>query len=641
MAFSEEFIQKVLNTADIVEVIGEFVNLKKAGVNYKGLCPFHNEKTPSFIVSPSKNIFKCFGCGEHGSVVGFLMKHEKLSFTEAIRWLANKYHIPIEEKELSDEEKKELAEKDTLFIINQLANEFYKNNLYSTQLGRNLGYGYFKSRGFTDEIIKKFELGFALDAKRSFTDYALSKGYKIENLAKAGLTIVKDNDYYDRFRNRVIFPIHTLGGRVVGFAGRILGNSQSKNAPKYLNSPETIIYQKRFLLYGLHLAKNQIIKEDKCYLVEGYTDVISMHQAGITNVVASAGTSLTSEQIRIIRRFTRNLTLIFDGDKAGLNAAIRGVDLVLQEDMNVRIVVLPENEDPDSFTKNNYPDVVKSYIDENEQDFIKFKIHLLLSEAEDDPVRRAYALRSIATSLAFMPDELKRSVYITEAAKLLDVQEKTLLAEVNKIILKQKKDAYFKNKRQQELSLRQSPPLPSHILSIDVPHEKEILFFLLNFGSHTFINSAGVQTTIANYIITELQNDQLEFVNLKYRKLFEEYEKLSADVDSINPVIFTNYPDPEISEVAAEILSDDFYLADIWLKPDENKDKQTMSLQEAVKRAIFAYKRKILDLEIDRLQKLLKDEPLSEQQYALIEKIQNLTILRNELTKQTDNRVIF
>ena len=353
---AEQTVQKVLDTADILDVVGEFVNLHKAGANYKGLCPFHNEKTPSFVVSPAKQIFKCFGCGESGTAVSFLMKYENLSFPEAIKWLAKKYNIQIEEKELSPEELAKLKENETIQVLNTFAQKHFSHNLHNTQEGKTIALPYFKSRGFTDETINKFQLGYALNKRDDFLNAAMNKGYQPEMLVKAGLAGAKEgsnifgkNKFYDRFRGRVIFPIHSLSGKIIAFGGRILGND--KNTAKYVNSPETALYNKSKSLYGIYYAKHEIVRQNKCFLVEGYTDVISMHQAGITNVVASSGTSLTEDQIRLIHRFTENITLIFDGDKAGIKAGLRGLDMVLKEDMNVRIVALPDGEDPDSFSK--------------------------------------------------------------------------------------------------------------------------------------------------------------------------------------------------------------------------------------------------------------------------------------------------
>ncbi len=641
MAFSQEFIEKVLNTADIVEVIGEFVHLEKAGSNYKGLCPFHNERTPSFIVSPSKNIFKCFGCGEHGSVVGFLMKHEKFSFNEAIKWLANKYNIPIEEKPLTDEEKKELQEKDALLTVTEMANKFYIENLYQTQEGQNIGYQYFKQRGFTDETIKKFELGYAPNAKKALTEYALSKGYKLEYLLKTGLTIQKDDDIYDRFRGRVIFPIHSISGKVVGFAGRIL--TSGKDVAKYLNSPENPIYQKRYLLYGLFLAKNSIIKEDKCYLVEGYTDVMSLHQAGIQNVVASAGTSLTEEQVRIIRRFTKNLTLVFDGDSAGQKAAFRGIDLALKEDMNVKIVVLPEDEDPDSFAKKNYPDVVKSYLEENEQDFVSFKINALLKDGKDDPVKRAQVLKNIAGSIALIPDEIKRSAFVKQTAKVLQFEEKVIFGEVSKIIYNRNKKEYYKQQAKAKIqSLKQTPSIPTFVSSVDEDFEKKILYYLLNFGdmSFEFVNGdETIKTTIANFIITDLQNDELQFGNMKYGKLLKILEDKLIDNDTfqIDVTELTKHPDPEISDLVANLLADESLPPKSWYT-----DERVEQLVNDIQKLILSYKRRVIFLEINKLKEMLKQNNLSEDlRNEILTNINELNKLKAELTKISDKRVVF
>ncbi len=419
----QETVQKIYDAANIVDVVQDFVSLKRAGVNYKGLCPFHGEKTPSFVVSPAKNIYKCFGCGVGGDPVKFIREHEKISFPEALRYLAKKYNIEIVEKELSNEEKEQRLERESLFVVTDFSKNFFINILNNTDEGRTIGLSYFKERGYNNETVKKFELGWSPEKRDALTQTALQKGHKLKFLEKTGLSIVKkENNYtFDRFAGRVIFPIHALSGKVIGFGGRTL--KSDKKTAKYLNSPESDIYHKSRTLYGIFFAKKSIVKEDKCIMVEGYTDVISLHQTGIENVVASSGTSLTVEQIRLVRRFTKNLTVIYDGDKAGIKASLRGIDLILAEEMNVKVVLLPDGEDPDSYSKKLNFDEFADYIKENEKDFIKFKTELLLSEAKNDPVKRAELTRDVVKTIAVIPDSILRAEYIKECSLLLDTRE--------------------------------------------------------------------------------------------------------------------------------------------------------------------------------------------------------------------------
>ena len=424
---SQKSVQEIIETAKIEDVVQDFVSLKRRGVNLIGLCPFHNEKTPSFTVSPAKNIFKCFGCGQAGNPVGFLMEHENYSFPEALRWLAAKYGIEIEETETTQEAREEQQLFDSLYLVNQFARDYYQDQLFNTDLGKSVGLGYFKRRGFREETIKKFGLGYAPAGRDLFTRQAVGKGYNIELLRKLGLTTQYDRDF---FRGRVMFTIHNLSGKVIGFGGRIL--QKDVKAPKYINSPETEIYNKSKVLYGAYFAKKSIRKEGECILVEGYTDVISLHQAGIENVVASSGTSLTVEQIRLIKRYTPNVKIIYDGDIAGVKAALRGLDLVLEQGMNVKVVLLPEGEDPDSYLQSVGATAFKEYIDQQAQDFILFKAKVLLKEAGDDPVKKAGVIKDIVDSIAKIPDPIIRGLFVRECAKVVGVEEELLVAETNK-----------------------------------------------------------------------------------------------------------------------------------------------------------------------------------------------------------------
>ncbi|MBR6590143.1 MAG: DNA primase [Bacteroidaceae bacterium] len=459
-------IDKILDAAQIVDVVSEFVTLKRAGVNYKGLCPFHNEKTPSFVVSPSKGLCKCFSCGKGGNVVHFIMEHEQLNYYEALKWLANKYHIEVKERELSDEEKQAQNVRESMFVVNDFANNYFQNLLHNHIDGQSIGLAYFRQRGFRDDIIRKFQLGYSLNERNALAKEAKRKGFKEEFLEKTGLCYRRDNDgqLRDRFWGRVMFPVHTLSGKVIAFGGRVL-KTDGKVA-KYVNSPESEIYHKSNELYGIYFAKQAIVRDDRCFLVEGYTDVISMHQAGIENVVASSGTSLTSGQIRLIHRFTNNITVLYDGDGAGIKASIRGIDMLLEEGMNIKVVLLPDGEDPDSFARKHNATDYKAYINSHEVDFIRFKTNLLLEEVGNDPIKRAGLIGDIVRSISVIPENIVRSVYIRECSQLLQVEEKLLVQEVGKLMMrtKEEKQAAAEKQRQREAAkagrAQQNVPVP-------------------------------------------------------------------------------------------------------------------------------------------------------------------------------------
>lgn len=448
-------IDRILDAAQIVDVVSEFVTLRRRGVNYIGLCPFHNEKTPSFSVSPSKGLCKCFSCGKGGNVVHFIMEHEQLSYYEALKWLARKYNIEIKERELTDEEKQAHSLRESLFVVNQFAAEYFQDILYNHIDGQRIGMTYLRSRGFRDDIIKKFQLGYSLDNRDALARTALQKGYKEEFLVKTGLCYRKDDgSLRDRFWGRVIFPVHTLSGKVVAFGGRVL-NAATKNVQmKYVNSPESEIYHKSRELYGIYFAKQEIVRQDRCFLVEGYTDVISMHQSGIENVVASSGTALTSDQIRLIHRFTNNITVLYDGDGAGIKASIRGIDMLLEEGMNVKVCLLPDGDDPDSFARKHNATDYQAYINEHEVDFIRFKTNLLMEEAGKDPIKRAGLISSIVKSISVIPDSIVRSVYTRECSQLLQMEEKILTEAVAKLIEQAQENKFKENQRKQQQALR-------------------------------------------------------------------------------------------------------------------------------------------------------------------------------------------
>lgn len=605
-----DIVQKVIDTANIVEVISDFMTLKKSGSNYKGVCPFHNEKTPSFMVSPAKNIFKCFGCGEAGSPLNFVMKHEKISFTEAIKYLGRKYNIDVIEKEQTQEEKQRFEERESLIIITSFAQKYFSEILHNTSKGRAIGLSYFKERGFSEEIIKKFQLGYSLEDRTAFTENALNKGYNLDLLEKTGLTIVKEEYKFDRFHSRVMFPIHSISGRIVGFGGRIL--NKDKNTAKYLNSPDSEIYHKSKELYGIYFAKNSIVKHNKCFMVEGYTDVISLHQAGIENVVASSGTSLTEEQIRLVKRFTENLTVIFDGDAAGIKASLRGIDKILQEGMKVRVVPLPLDEDPDSFSKNKTTSELESYIDENEVDFLTFKMQLLSEEAEKDPIKRAAIISDIVGTISLIPDVFLRSVYVKEAANVFGIDEDAIYTEIKKKFYRKEgfSNSKIVNETQKKVQYAQIPGfVEKHYSEIE---EREIIYYLLNFGDEIFEtyvnqNNETVNVTVAEFIIREIKNDDSEFKNLIYKQIFEECQQNLINFSSINENMFKNHPDEKIGNLAANLLGPGYIPSAIWSKNGSYVETPEMTFKKDIPKAITTFKFKIIQMALDEIGEQIKN----------------------------------
>lgn len=620
-------IQRIIDTAEITDVVQDFVSLKKRGVNYLGLCPFHNEKTPSFTVSAAKGIYKCFGCGKGGNAVNFIMEHEHLSYPDALKYLARKYHIEIIEKELTAEEIQQQNERDSLLIVTKFANSYFQEKLHKHSEGRAVGLSYFKERGFRDDTIEKFELGFSLDIRDAFTKSALENGYKLEFLEKAGFTIVKEEDKYDRFRGRVMFPIHSLSGNVIGFGGRIL--KKDEKTAKYLNSPESEIYHKSKVLYGMFQAKTAITQTDKCYLVEGYTDVISMHQSGIENVVASSGTSLTVDQIRLIKRFTPNVTIIYDGDAAGIKASLRGIDLVLEQGLNVRVLLLPDGEDPDSFSRAHSASELTDFINKNEEDFIKFKTRLLSKEAKNDPVKKAGLITDIVRSISVIPDAITRTVYIKECSRILDIDEKILYSESNKI-RKKAGEPEIKTVSPDEVYKTASPSVPSFIEGYYAePQEREIIRLLLHYGPmvlYTYQEDKYDEprhVKVAEYIISEILNDDLEFKNLIYKQIFQEYLDAIAKKEIPESKQFIFHADPQISKLAADLLSPGYTLSKIFKKGGVLIETEEMKLKQIVPETIVAYKRKILEIAQQDLSEKLKeiqDKELSSEEVNIIQK---------------------
>jgi DNA primase len=600
-------IQRIIDTSRIDEVVSEFVNLKKRGSNYIGLCPFHNEKSPSFSVSPVKGIYKCFGCGKAGNAVNFLMDHDHMLYPDALRWLAKKYNIEIHEKEISVEEIAKRDERESLFVATTFAHEFFTNTIQKTEEGKAVGLAYFHERNFRDDIIKKFELGYSPDKATTFYNHAIKSGYKPEFLLKAGL-INKGN--FDSFSGRVIFPIHNLSGRVVGFTGRIL--NKEKSPAKYYNSPESEIFHKGKILFGLYLAKKSIAEKDRCYLVEGNADVVSMHQSGIENCVASSGTALSVDQIALIKRFTKNITLLYDSDPAGIKAAIRGIDLLLEEGMHIKVVLLPEGEDPDSFAQSHSQAELFEFLNKEEKDFFAFKTTVLLKDAGKDPVKRSEVLNDIVKSLALIPDNILRSLYIKDCSRLLKIEEQLLHSEVAKRIIG-KRTEYSSNVRPSDI-IGNSPETPKISSIIDdfyaEEQEFEILRLIFLYGNRVIYKEKQeddeIEQTVVKYVIQELVNDELELKNLVNHRIFEIFCEQLKSYGYIEPKELIYHTDDVIQELAADRLNTPYYRAQIKGQSDLLSKyykrigilvkTEDAKLKDSLPRVIIRYKIKILEL---------------------------------------------
>jgi len=595
-------IERIVDAAHISDVVSEFVTLKKRGVNQLGLCPFHNEKTPSFTVSPAKGIFKCFGCGKGGNSVNFIMELEQLSYPDALRWLAKKFHIEIEEKEESQEEKALKDERESMMIVSAFAQKYFSRFLLNENEGRTIGLSYLRERGIRDDIMTKFELGYCPDGKDLFTQAATREGYKMEFLEKTGLTIKRDDWVRDRFGGRVIFPVHNVAGRVIAFGGRTLTND--KKVAKYLNSPESDIYHKGRTLYGIYQAKRDITRLDKCYLVEGYTDVLSFHQAGIENVVASSGTSLTIDQIRLIRRFSPNITIVYDGDDAGIKASLRGIDMVLEEGINVKVLPLPLGEDPDSFARSMSASELTEYIKKNETDFIKFKTQLLMESVENDPVSKARLINEIVHSISVIPDTITRSIYIKECSRLMDVEEIVLYSEIRKIQNKQSED--HTRKELQEIQVQAAKPIVTSpekkVVNPFETEEREIIRILLKYFHQEVFEIEDETTheahtyTVGVYVLSELHNDGLVSVNPKVRAILSDMEQ-NLDNKEFDPIrYFTQHPDNEISRYASNLLAEKYIESKRWSKGGAFIETESELLHDLVPILIKEYKIKNVKL---------------------------------------------
>ena len=614
---SRSTIDRVFETARVEEVIGEFVQLKKAGSNFKGLSPFTDEKSPSFMVSPVKQIWKDFSTGKGGNAVSFLMEHEHYSYPEAIKYLAKKYNIEIEETVQSSEEKEQMNERESMFLVSNFAKEYFQDVLLKSNQGKAIGLSYFKERDFEDEIIKKFELGYCLDSWDSFTNEALKKGYDIKYLASTGLTIVRENKQFDRFKGRVLFPIHSMSGRVLGFGGRTL--STDKKTAKYVNSPESEIYHKSKILYGIYQAKKEIAKQDNCYLVEGYTDVISFYQSGIENVVASSGTALTSDQIRLVNRLTKNITVLFDGDAAGIRASIRGIDLILEQGMNVKVVAFPDGEDPDSFAKKHSETALKEYLENSSQDFINFKVSLLMREASNDPVKKAGLIRDIVTSISKIPDSIQREVYVQECSRIMEISERVLFSELAQLISKNSKE-FSKNLQKEKQTFEVVKKQTEQLKEIDSLFilEKEIIRILLLFGNQEadFVDFVEVENEdgtihlekeqytnqVSKELYLNLQDDEIEFSNEIFKKIYYEMIHQLSQEDKIEIDNFINHSNTNISKVVTSILMDEekYALSD-WERKNIFVTEPQKILSKLVTDAILNLRRILIDKKIKQL----------------------------------------
>ena len=663
-------IQRIIDTANIVDVVSDFVTLHKRGVNFVGLCPFHDEKTPSFYVSPSKGICKCFSCGKGGNAIHFLMEHEQMSFNQAAEWLAKKYGIPFQHREYTDKEKELHRDRESMFIINQFAADFFTDSLYSDR-GRAIGLSYLKNRKFRDDIIKKFQLGYCPDNGHSTADAAIAKGFNKELLVKTGLCYQKeDGTLRDRFWGRVIFPVHSLSGKVVAFGGRIM--KSDPKAAKYVNSPESIIYSKSNELYGLYFAKQAITRKDRCFLVEGYADVISMVQAGIENVVASSGTSLTKGQIRLIHRFTNNITVLYDGDKAGIKASLRGIDMLLAEGMNVKVLLLPDGEDPDSFSQKMGAAKFQEYIDKHQIDFIRFKVNLLMEEASDDPISRSNLIKEITQSISVIDDPIVRSVYITECSQILHVGEQLLINDVNK----RQREKY--NEPQQNVPVRNQDSnmekseqedttgdgsdvttsqtqensiekLKNEIRALKragyeqiMKKERLIAQYLVRFADKEFcyLEEEEQSITVGEFISQSLENDGIELQHPIYRRILELYRENCNTPNFTSERFFLSHSEEFISLTAASLIEEPYQLSQMFSKNSTPVEERLFDLTTHI---MTDYQYEIVRFEIDKVLKEIQKPETIENPEIFIEaqnRYKTLLTARNELAKKLGDRVV-
>lgn len=613
-----ETVDRIFETANILDVVSDFMSLKKRGANYVGCCPFHNEKTPSFYVSPTKNMYKCFGCGRGGNSVNFIMEHEKMSYIEALKYLAQKYHIEVKETELSAEQQELHDDRESMLVLNEFAKSTFIRNMKETDEGRAIGYKYFKERGFNEETIKTYELGFCLTNRMAFTDLALKSGYQQKYLVSTGLTIQHDDGHiFDRFSGRAMFPIHNLTGKVIGFGGRVL-DSRTKGVPiKYMNSPQSEIYDKSRSLYGIFQAKSAIVKKDKCFLVEGYTDVLSMHQSGIENVVASNGTALTIEQIRLIKKFTNNITVLYDGDDAGIHAALRGIDMILAEEMNVKVLLLPDGEDPDSFARSHSSSELEDFIAQNETDFLFFKTRLLLRDAGDDPIKKSEKINDIVTSISIIPNDIKRELYVKECAELMAIDASILNGEINKRLQK-RQEQWHDNEQKKTVHEVNQPTLKTfnpqqETLNRFREYEEELLSLLIKYGNDIlFILAKGdepsVDVSVAQYIIKGLTDSHIEFTTPICRKVLAMYIEAMGKAEKPDITMFTLCTDVEVSQFAVSLLMSKNEISnELWDRRNRYIPPEDTRMIEVIDRALVGYKLELLQQTLDEIQEQLAE----------------------------------
>ena len=656
---SKSSIDQVFETARLEEVIGDFVQLKKSGSNFKGLSPFTDERTPSFMVSPVKQIWKDFSSGKGGNVVAFLMEHEHFTYPEAIKYLAKKYNIEIEETERTDEQKQEADERESMYLVSEFAQKHFAEMLWETELGKAIGLTYFKERGFTSDTIKKFGLGYCLDQWDGFTKAALNQGYRLNYLEKTGLTIVKENSQnpddsrkFDRFKGRVMFPIHSMSGRVLGFGGRILTND--KKAAKYQNSPESDIYHKSKVLYGIYYAKQAIAKEDNCFLVEGYTDVIQLHQRGIENVVSSSGTALTSEQIRLINRLTKNITVLFDGDAAGLRASLRGIDLILEQGMNVKVCTFPEGEDPDSFAKNNELEEVNRYLADHAKDFIQFKANLLAQEAANDPIKRAETVRDIVNSIAKIPDGIKQEIYIQECAGIMNVSESVLFSTLAQIGKKNRSDASKKPAREEKVFDVVKNDATVEKVDVQYELERKIIEILLLYGNDTenfedlvlkeseegdlILEPESIKAKVYEKIFLDLQDDEIELANEHFRSIYYKLiEALNQTEDFKLNSFLSGLDQTMVAEVSSIMMEEEKYTLHNWERKDIYPKGKKIGVAQLASETILTLRCFLIKKRMLALQSNTKES--AEDNRETLEEIMNYLHLNKLLNKKL-NRVL-
>ena len=683
-------IDRIMDAAQIYDVVSDFVTLRKRGVNYVGLCPFHDDKTPSFYVSPAKGLCKCFACGKGGNAVHFIMEHEQLTYPEALRFLAKKYGIEIKERELTGEEKAAQSERESLFVVNQWANDYFRRTLRQTEEGRNIGMAYFRSRGFRDDIIEKFQLGYCTESHDAMAREALSKGYKKEYLVKTGLCYeTDDHRLRDRFWGRVIFPVHTLSGKVVAFGGRVLAAATKGVKVKYVNSPESEIYHKSNELYGMYQAKQAIVKQDRCYLVEGYTDVISMHQSGVENVVASSGTALTTQQIKMIHRFTNNLTVLYDGDAAGIKASLRGIDMLLEEGMNIKVCLLPDGDDPDSYARKHNSTEFQDFIKEHETDFIRFKTNLLMEDAGQDPIRRAELISNIVQSISVIPEAIVRDVYIKECAQLLHVEDRLLVSEVAKRREKEAERKAEQRERERRRTTADAPATASETAAPDgipapqaddlppeaaaqtppsaetvdnyisfIPqegkegqefyrYERLILQMVVRYGERVMCNvpdeeGKEIPITVIEFVVADLQQDDLAFHNPLHRRMLAEAAEHLHDDGFRAEHYFVAHPDPVISRLSTELISDRYQLSKYHYKNQKIVTDEER-LYELVPLLTTNFKYAIVGEELKHMMRALQDPAVAHDEAqcnALMKRYSELREVQSLMAKRLGDRVV-